>query len=518
MDASSAFSSSSSSSYAVDSSPALLWMSGVDGMCSYVNRTWLNFRGSSLQKEKGVGWLDGVHPDDAQMVMDKYSAAVNARANFQLEYRMQKKDGTYVWVLNQGFPRLSEGGEFLGYVGCCLDITEKKEAEAVLRSEKLQAETANKMKSGFLAVATHEIREALGALLGFSEMLSGGDLSRSEKEHYRQSVRRKGAQLSQIINSITDLSKIETGELEVKKADVNLLDLLNEVIATMSLQALEKNVVLRLQFEHNLPRWIYTDGLRLKEILINVIDLAIKYTTKGEVVVEVSPEAQDLLSFVITDTGRGMTVKEQKAIFNPFQSAELELSEGSVGLGLILARNLAQSLGGNVELLFSEPGKGSKFKVTLVRSPSLHKDKMESAGSSMGGANLPLKGMKLLVVDDVKDNQDLVSRYLKKVGVHDLDFAENGAEAVEKARKQDYDCILMDLQMPVMDGLEATKTLRKDGYKKPIWAVTAYALREERDKCLAEGFDDHFAKPIDRKTLIGHLENLKKEKESDANV
>jgi PAS domain S-box-containing protein len=501
-----------------DSSPVLLWMSGVDGLCNFFNQTWLDFTGRTLAEEWGVGWAENVHHEDFQMCMDTYTRSFNKREPFEIEYRLLRRDGQYRWILDRGTPRYSPDGSFVGYIGSCVDINDRKTAENSLMAAKIQADTANQAKSNFLAIMSHEIRTPLGAIIGFSELIAGGELSLQDRDQYIQSVRRNGTLLSNIINSILDLSKIESGKFEVQKNDVVLTEVLDEIMALMSLQATEKGILLERQLDANLPKWISTDSVRLKQILINLLGNAIKFTDKGEIRLHVmlEPEFRDknLLSFIVSDTGRGMTKEEKQIIFEPFSQGDTSSTRryGGVGLGLTLAKSLAKALGGDITLISSESGSGSHFRLTIDKGHAVGKIK-ETIGPVQPplGQKPSLENLHILVVDDVKDNRILIERYLSNRGIKNLDFAENGAEAVRKALQHPYDCILMDLQMPVMDGIEATKTLRKSGYHKPIWALTAYALREERDRCLAEGFDDHFSKPVDRKRLLQHLEDLSHE-------
>ncbi|MES3037737.1 MAG: MHYT domain-containing protein [Bdellovibrionota bacterium] len=417
-------------------------------------------------------------------------------------------------VLNITFvPEFDESNQVTGFILVASDITKHKEIEKELKKAIDAAEVASETKSAFLANMSHEIRTPLGAVLGFSELIMNQDISASERANSFEIIRRNGSLLSNIINDILDLSKVEAGKMEVEKIDVPFVEVLTELGSLLSLEASEKGIKLTVVTEGMIPKIVKTDPLRLRQILLNIVGNALKFTDRGSVEVKVRLVA-DLdsslkLAFIIKDTGKGIQPEQAEKLFTPFTQADVSTTRkfGGTGLGLVLSKKLANALGGDVILKESNPGEGSTFVITIDpgESESILFQNVEESHKVL---KLPLvdrqfnlHDLKVLVVEDSLDNQDLIKHLLRGAGAV-VETANNGKEGFTKGITGDYEVILMDLQMPEMDGYEATRTLRQSGYTKPIIALTAHAMKEERRRCLESGFDDHLTKPIDRKILL----------------
>jgi signal transduction histidine kinase/CheY-like chemotaxis protein len=381
---------------------------------------------------------------------------------------------------------------------------------------KEQAESANLAKTAFLANMSHEIRTPLGAVVGFSELVADPSVSSTEKVNYIAAIRRNSELLSGIINDILDLSKIEAGKMEVGFQEVALSEILNDTESLLRLHASEAGIQLEFDVEEDAPKIIRTDPVRLRQILSNIIGNAIKFTVKGSVTVTVKPKASDYgrqsLAFVVKDTGLGIVQDQIQKLFKSFSQADFTMKRkhGGSGLGLILSKRLANLLGGDVVLDETHIGQGSQFTITIDPGPFRKENSNSQAKKeTIAGQFTPprLDGVTLLLADDSPDNQVLIKRLLTFTGAK-VDVASNGEEAVKLARKTLYDVILMDLQMPVMDGFEATAILRKEFYEGKIIALTAHALDSDRQKCLSSGFDDHLTKPIHRITLFDHISKI----------
>ncbi len=431
-----------------------------------------------------------------------------AALEIKLEFGFSDRNYEFKFI-----PEYAENESVTGFIVVGNDVTKYKEVEAELTNAKAEAEVANATKSAFLANMSHEIRTPLTAILGFSEILQDSTIGKEKKEDSLQVIQRSGIMLSNLINDILDLSKVEAGKIEVEKQNVPLKEIVEEVQSMFIPMAKEKNLTCTFDIDESIPQIISTDSLRLRQILVNLIGNAIKFTDHGSVKVSVElhtdSRGQRKIAFIIKDTGQGLSPDHIKKLFTPFTQANSSISRkfGGTGLGLILSKKLANALGGDIELLESEFGVGSTFIVTIDpgnppqvinQNWRLHSGDVKKDENWKG----IFEGKKVLLVDDSPENRTIVSHYLKITGAH-VDTQENGKDGVTAAMTHDYAIVLMDIQMPEMDGFEAVKKLRSIGYNRPVVALTAYAMKEDRIKCLEHGFSDHVVKPIDRRQLIG---------------
>ncbi len=368
--------------------------------------------------------------------------------------------------------------------------------------ERREAEHASRVKSLFLANMSHEIRTPLGAVLGFADLLRDPNLKDGERQEYVEIIHRTGLALSKIINDILDLSKVEAGRIEIERSDVDVRSLLSDVRDVMTVRCAEKAVQLEIDVDDSVPRFVRTDGLRLRQILMNLMSNAAKFTERGSISLACR-SLGEMLEFTVRDTGIGMSSAEGRQIFQAFTQVDSssERKYEGTGLGLVLSRQLARLLGGDVRLTETEPGSGSTFVATVAFERVSRREPTPNALAPTGSE---FEGKKILVVEDVEENRILVQRILTKQGLA-VDFAVNGLEGIAKANEGEYDLIMMDVQMPVMDGYTATRRLRELGYDRPIIALTAHAMKEDRTKCLAAGYSDYLTKPIDKPVFLQAL-------------
>lgn len=386
------------------------------------------------------------------------------------------------------------------------------------RVERLRAQAENRSKSEFLAHLSHELRTPLTSILGYTDLLLKQDNLLSGTNHL-QIIKRNGQHLLSLLNDVLDLSKIEAGKFELEVKAVNLLEFLSDLYHLMQVKAKDKNIELNFTADTALPNRIETDPTRLRQILLNLLSNAIKFTDEGAVTMRIqwrqSGEHADV-TFAIEDTGVGIDPHELNKLFKPFSQANNVESrtDPGTGLGLAISQRLAQQLGGGVEV-DSVPGEGSCFTVRIqarlgggVEASPLS---LEQNGHRMVQSSTPNLKARILVTDDLVDLRQLLGHLIERTGAQ-VGYACNGRDAVTKVeqarqRGEPFDLVLMDMQMPEMDGLQAMQTLRERGFEQPIVALTAATMRGERERCIAAGFSDHLSKPIDERQLMERIQH-----------
>lgn len=374
-----------------------------------------------------------------------------------------------------------------------------------LIDDRRHAVQASKTKNLFLANMSHEIRTPLNAILGFTELLRDPELAHEDKIHYLDIVKRTGNNLATIINDILDLSKVEAEQLEVETEVFSLPQMMEDLQLLAGMRAQEKGIEFIIQRQGEVADFIKTDPVRLRQILLNLVGNAIKFTERGSVVLNYEVRGHYLFC-TVKDTGRGVPRDQLSSLFKPFSQGDSSVRKkfGGTGLGLILSKKLAQLLGGDVGLLESIQGRGSVFYVKVLYQPVFETAvrTVEHVREEVEKKNFDfLVGKKVLIVEDTKDNQVLLNLYLSKLGMA-VTFANNGEEGIRKTGEESFDIVLMDMQMPVKDGYEATKELRAKGFSAPILALTGYAMKGDREKCLRAGCNDYIAKPVSKSQLI----------------
>jgi PAS domain S-box-containing protein len=499
-----------------DSAPMLVWTGGNDAMCDYFNKPWLDFTGRTLDQEVGEGWTQSVHPDDRLWCIASYARAFEERRPLEVEFRLRRHDGVYRRILARGAPRISPNGTFDGFVGACADVTE-------LHESQIRAEAASRTKSEFLANMSHEIRTPLTAILGFADLLlEDGDIAAAPRHRVEalDTIRRTGAHLLTIINDILDLSKIEANRMTVEHIDTPLVGILREVESFLTPRARDKGVSLTATLASPVPDRIMSDPTRLRQILMNLVGNAVKFTEQGGITITAGVQRRgdadgpSRLVIDVEDTGPGMTHAQAACLFQPFGQADgtVTRKHGGTGLGLTICRRLADMMGGTVVIHRTEPGKGSCFRLKLPFDPAPgtpmvsrleavrdgNTTKAEPAATKLAG--------RILLAEDGADNQRLLTFHLRKAGAT-VDIAENGRVALEMIGKAQaagtpYDLLLTDMQMPEMDGYTLARTLRTRGNSIPIVALTSHAMAEDRAKCTEAGCNDYATKPIDKAQLL----------------
>ena len=450
---------------------------------------------------------------------------------FQHEFRVVRPSGEIRWVVDSGRVMFDQEGDArkpIRVIGTIQDITDRKIFEQSLQRAKRSAEAANRSRGEFLANMSHEIRTPMAAIIGHAEILKD-HLQDPDNLQVVETIRRNGKFLLDIINDILDLSKIDAGKLEIETRPVRPDAVVAEVRSLMDVRASEKKLPLAIEFDGPIPETIDTDAIRLRQILVNLVGNAIKFTDEGEVKVICrydngtgsqhvktdggELEAHPMLIFEIIDTGIGIAPDKLNTLFEPFVQADTSATRsfGGTGLGLTICRRLARALGGDVTLE-SSPHRGSKFTLVIsARSPGQLVEPNLILDIS---AETPAEDIRLdatiLVVDDRRDIRYLAQHFIEKAGGHVV-TATNGQEAIDMIYGDDpppINLIVMDMQMPVKDGYAASTQLRQRGCKLPIIALTANAMKSDRDECLAAGCTDYTTKPLDSQKLIAMIHRL----------
>ena len=368
--------------------------------------------------------------------------------------------------------------------------------------EKLAAEESYKLKSQFISHMTHELRTPLAAIMGFNRLMGESEQGEKTQGQYTKVIEKNSHHLMTLINNMLDQGKIEAGQMKISKSPARIREAVDDVVATLSNMASEKSLTLQSEFDGSVPAALDFDAFRLRQVLLNLIGNAIKFTERGFVHVALSWR-NDQLSIVVADSGAGMSQEVQERIFIPFKQGadNTQHSYGGTGLGLAISRNLCELMGGSLTVA-SQLGEGSAFTVRIPAS--ICEDIVAPVTQWVPPPGTQRLHGRILLADDNNDIRDLVTRLLKKQGLTVIPVVD-GRQAVEKALSEMPDLVLMDMEMPVMDGLTATKQLRNSGFSKPIFAMTAHPEGPEVERALKEGFDGYLEKPVNRDRLHGIL-------------
>ncbi|TWU01723.1 PAS domain-containing protein [Neorhodopirellula pilleata] len=465
-----------------------------------------------------------VHPEDIDNLKSDWQSAVDGTDSYDVEFRIVRSDGQVRWISGMGEVVRSHSGKVVKMYGVNWDSTSEHEQAAALRESEKRAQAASASKSAFLANMSHEIRTPMTAILGYTDLLQEFVLAAEAKQHL-QTIRHNGNYLLEIINDILDLSKIEAGKFEVERERFDPVRVIEDVRSVMDVRARESGLTLTVQYDGKLPLVIESDAKRLKQILINLVGNAIKFTHEGRVNVRARFDSETkTLCFDVIDTGIGMTQQQLDRLFKPFSQGDSSVSRrfGGTGLGLAISQKLAELLGGEI-VASSTLEVGSTFTVTLQTgdiadqllvdySSGEIKRESSSAESKTAVDAVHNLNCRILVVDDRRDIRFLSKHILTKAGATVVE-CEDGQIAVDYVAgvletSERPDLILLDMQMPNLDGYQAARKLRELGYTGPIIALTADAMQGDMTACLKAGCNDYLSKPIDQAAMLQKIARM----------
>ncbi len=504
--------------------PDVAWTADAKGHIVFVspNVEKLSGYNTSEVEERGTPFfLERIHPGDLGRVRAGLEALFTRGVFYDVECRVQRKSGEWIWVRDRAVAVYEKNG--VRYAdGLLSDITQRKHAEEDMRRAKEAAEAANLAKSQFLANMSHEIRTPMNGVIGAAGLLLDTELTPEQKQ-YAHLVRASGEALLGVINDILDFSKIEARKLTLETTDFDLRKTLEDAAAVLAIKASEKGLQLICEVEPGTPCLLRGDPGRVRQVLLNLLGNAVKFTAKGEVAARVKLESQQddaiILRFTVRDTGIGFPQGRAASLFEPFVQADASSTRryGGSGLGLAISKQLVEMMGGEIGVE-SKEGKGSEFCFTAAfeKQPRGGAIAITDKSKSLRSAIAPLiqpasrRGGRILLAEDNRTNQQVATAILRKLG-YETDVAANGMEAISALEEKDYDAVLMDCGMPGMDGYEATRRIRQgeNGIRNrdiPVIALTADAMTGDRDKCIQAGMNDYLAKPIEPQQLAEALQ------------
>ncbi|MEH2175354.1 ATP-binding protein [Nostoc sp.] len=504
-----------------DNAPFMVWVTDTNSYCTYLSQSWYDFTGQSEEMGLGFGWLNAVHPEDYNDARSVFLEASSSYSAFRLEYRLRRKDGKYRSCIDAANPWFGVDGEFKGYIGSVIDITERKVAEAerdrlleLEQAARTEAERANRIKDEFLAVLSHELRSPLNPILGWARLLQTREFDAAAIKKAIATIERNAQLQAQLIEDLLDVSRILQGKLNLKMLPVNLVLVIEAGLETVRLAAEAKNIQIQTMLDAAFGQ-VLGDSGRLQQVIWNLLSNAVKFTPEGGKI-DIQLECVDAQAQItVSDTGKGISPEFLPYVFEYFRQADGTTTRkfGGLGLGLAIVRHLTELHGGTIQAESLGEGQGAIFRVRL---PLIKKDLTAKQNIDVAALNPSppieiLTGIQILVVDDDDDTRDFHTFVLEQAGAM-VTAVTSAKEALQILAESEPDMLLSDIGMPEMDGymlMRQVKALQANQTKRiPAIALTAYAGEINQQQALKSGFQKHLSKPVEPEELIKEIATL----------
>lgn len=471
-----------------DQAPVLIWIADVDGRCTWFNRPWTEFTGRPLERDLGMAWMEGLHPEDRERIAAQDARTAASREGFVWEYRLRRFDGEYRWLLDHGVPLLDDQGRFSGFIGSCIDITERRQMEEALRD-------ADRRKDEFLATLAHELRNPLAPIRQAAKVSKSGHASDAQLRWSHDVIDRQVQHMALLLDDLLDVSRITRGTLALRRQYLNVQEAIEGAVETARPLIDARRHQLHVELP-GAPLQLFADPLRLTQLLANILTNAAKYTEPGgEIHVHARAEANEAV-ISVRDTGVGIAPDMLPHVFEMFSQVKstLHQAEGGLGIGLALARGLVELHGGRIEAYSAGAGRGSEFIVRLPLSVAV----TTGAPALTAVATTTSSHWRVLIADDNRDAADSLALLLELDG-HEVRKVYDGAAALQEAERFRPEFVLLDIGMPVFNGYEVAQRLRAQPWTQDtvLVAITGWGQEQDRQRSRAAGFDQHMTKPID---------------------
>lgn len=472
-----------------EAAPVMVWMSGPDAMFEWFNKSWLAFRGRTLGDELGEGWTEGVHPEDLERCLGIYGHCFEQREPFSMDYRLLRHDGKYRWVLDTGVPRLGQDGEFLGFIGTCVDISDRKELEDRLAEHTRNLRLSDRRREEFLARLSHELRNPLGPIANAAAILKSLEQNDARLVKVREIVERQVAQLHRLVTDLVDVTRITKGRVVLQREPIEANAILDSALEQTRAEIEQRQQTLHVERSKE-PLTGIGDAQRLAQALAALLSNASRFSPAGAAIDVTVRGSDEGVEFVVRDSGAGIAPTFLPRVFELFAQSEQSLArpEGGLGVGLTIAKSVAELHGGSVEVDSAGHGLGT---TAILRIP------LRSAAAASGPDLTSVEGRRVLIIEDNADARESL-RLRFELGHNEVRTAADAAEGLRIVETFEPHLVVCDIGLPDVDGYELVRRLKDAlaGQPTRFIALTGYGRVEDRNRALDSGFDAFLVKPL----------------------